>query len=216
MQHNVPHSHSTTNDAANLGRKAKIFRILKESQSHCFSEGWHPGASSQGLPLFTRKRLCSYPLKIHQKTSEENRFRHHKSTKKKLEKQGSLSVSLRTTSAFHCHAHFTKHCEGFVVQYTLIWQFVVSGCTCIISFSIKQAKLNPSTEKMRPLQKVGRANQSSNLASPVTCKCINNDLIRVQLQRTNQSTMQSTRMRTKVVVPPSHMANCDLFALPSM
>lgn len=55
-------------------------------------------------------------------------------------------------------------------------------------------------KKMRPLQKVGRANQSSNLASPVTCKCINNDF---------SGPIKAQEWGFRLAVPPSRMANCD-------
>ena len=51
-------------------------------------------------------------------------------------------------------------------------------------------------KKMRPLQKVGRANQSSNLASPVTCKC-NNDF---------SGPIKAQEWGFRLAVPPSHMA----------
>ena len=207
MQHNVPHSHSTTNDAANLGSEKSR---SSESYSHCCIKshcqslllwGMAPRSIFSGSPVvYQEAPLQIFPLQIHQKTSEEKWFEiqtpqiHNKNEKQKVR-----------PCLCHCgrpqHARFTKLCDGFVVKYTLIWQFFSFPFHHgIMSFSIKQAQLNPSTEKMRPLQKVGRANQSSNLASPVTCKCINNDF---------SGPIKAQEWGFWLVVPPSHMANCD-------
>lgn len=135
MQHNVPHSHSTTNDAANLGsEKSRSSESYSDKHKESLSVTASPRDGTQEHLLRVSRclpgsasavSLCKFTKRLLKKSDSDTTNPQQKRIQK-----------VRPCLC-HCgrpqHARFTKHCDGFVVRYALVYltifQFPVAGAS---------------------------------------------------------------------------------------